>query len=149
MTTGMIRWNPETRLLRGRMDRLFNDMLQDIWGGAGSEEMSSRAWAPLVDVKETETELVFHAELPGMTKDDVEITVEDHVLTLTGERKFEKETKGETYHRVERSYGAFSRSFTLPTTVRTDKVEAKFESGVLAITLPKAEESKPRKIEIR
>lgn len=150
MTTGLIRWNPGTRLRRSRMDRLFNDMLRDYWTDLPeSEEMATRAWAPPVDIRETESALHFTAELPGMSKDDVEITVENNVLTLSGERKFEKETKEETFHRVERSYGVFSRSFTLPATVQTDKVEAKFENGMLTISLPKAEESKPKKIAIR
>ena len=150
MTTGLIRWNPGTHLLRTRMDRLFNEMLRDAWGEAPeTEEMATRAWSPLVDIRETDAALQFHVELPGMSKDDVEITVENNVLTVSGERKFEKETKEQTFHRIERAYGAFSRSFTLPTTVQTDKVEARFESGVLEIALPKAEESKPRKIDIR
>lgn len=150
MTTGLIRWNPGTRLLRSRMDRLFNEMLRDAWDeSTEGEEMTTRAWSPLVDIRETDGALQFHVELPGMNKDDVEITVENNVLTVSGERRFEKETKEQTFHRVERAYGAFSRSFTLPTTVQTDKVEAKFENGVLEIGLPKAEESKPRKISIR
>jgi HSP20 family protein len=150
MTTGMIRWTPEADLLRGRMDRLFNDMLQNMWGGgAASEAMAPRAWAPPVDIRETEEALVFTAELPGLSKEDVEITLESNVLTLAGERKLEKDTKGETWHRVERTYGGFSRSFTLPATVRTDRVEAAFANGVLTVTLPKMEESKPRRISIK
>lgn len=150
MATGLIRWNPEANLLRGRMDRMFNEMLGDIWGqGAGSEEYSARVWAPPVDIRESDEALTFTAELPGLTKDDVSITVENNVLTLAGERKFEKEAKGETFHRVERAYGGFSRSFTLPATVQTDQVEARFEHGVLTISLPKQEESKPRKITIK
>ena len=150
MTTGLMRWNPETDLLRGRMDRLFNEMLGDIWGGrASAEGVAMRTWAPPVDIRETEDALVLTVELPGMSKEEVEITLENNVLTLAGERKFEKEVKGETWHRVERSYGSFSRSFTLPATVRIERVEASFTDGVLAIKLPKVEESKPRKIAIR
>jgi HSP20 family protein len=150
MTTGLIRWSPETDLLRGRMDRLFNDMLGDLWGGrAGAEGIAARVWAPPVDLRETEDALVLTAELPGLTKDDVEITVEHNILTLSGERKLEKDAKGETWHRVERTYGAFSRSFALPATVKTERVEASFADGVLSITLPKIEESKPRKIAIK
>jgi HSP20 family protein len=150
MATGLIRWNPEANLLRGRMDRMFNEMLRDIWGpAAGSEEYSARVWAPPVDIRESDEALTLTAELPGLTKEDVSITVENNVLTLTGERKFEKEAKGETFHRVERAYGGFSRSFTLPATVKTDQVEARFEHGVLTISLPKQEESKPRKIAIK
>lgn len=150
MATGIIRWNPQTHLLRGRMDRLFNEMLRDYWGPeTGSEEVSSRVWAPPVDIREGSDALTLTAELPGLTKDDVSITLENNVLTLSGERKFEKETQGEAYHRIERSYGSFSRSFTLPSTVRTDTVEARFEHGVLTVSLPKQEESKPRKITIK
>lgn len=150
MTTGLIRWNPEADVLRGRVDRLFNQMLQDLWGTTlPAEEVSTRRWAPAVDIKETEDALVLRAELPGLTKDDVKITLENQVLTLSGERKFEKEAKGESYHRIERSYGAFTRAFTLPTHVKTEKVDATFADGVLTVTLPKMEESKPRHIAIR
>ena len=150
MTTTMTRWTPESDVLRSPFDRLFNQMLQSAWGSqAGAEGVSGRAWSPAVDVKETQDALQFHVELPGLKKEDVEITIENNVLTIAGERKFEKETKDENYHRLERSYGAFSRSFTLPTGVRSEQVEAKFENGVLAVTLPKQEESKPRKISIR
>ncbi len=150
MTTTLTRWTPETDLIRSRLDRMFNQMLQDSWGAQlPSEEMTSRAWSPTVDVKETGDTLEFMVELPGLSKDDIEITLENNVLTLSGERKFEKEAKGETYHRMERSYGAFSRSFTLPASFRTDKVDANFAEGVLHIRLPKMEASKPRKISIR
>ena len=150
MTTGLIRWNPEANLVRGRMDRMFNEMLRDLWGpGAGSEEYSAHVWAPPVDIRESGEALTLTAELPGLTKDDVSITVENNVLTLSGERKLEKEAKGETFHRVERTYGSFSRSFTLPATVRTDQVAARFENGVLTISLPRQEESKPHKIAIK
>jgi HSP20 family protein len=150
MTTGLIRWNPESDLLRGRMDRLFNEMVQSVFSPLpASEGVSPRAWAPPVDIRETDEALVLTAELPGMTKEDVEITLENSVLTLSGERKIEKDTKGETWHRVERAYGGFSRSFTLPATVRTDRVEAAFANGVLTVTLPKMEESKPRRISIK
>ena len=150
MTTGLIRWNPETDLLRHRMDRLFNQMLGDVWGApVANEELSTRRWSPVVDIRETDDALVLTAELPGLTKQDVNITLENNVLTLAGERSFEKESKGETFHRIERSYGAFSRSFTLPANVKTEKVEALFGDGLLQVTLPKVEESKPRKIEIK
>lgn len=150
MTTGIIRWNPEADLFRGRMDRMFNEMLQNVWGVAPtSEGVAPRAWAPPVDIRETEEALVLAAELPGLTKEDVEITLENNILTLAGERKLEKDAKGETWHRVERAYGSFSRSFTLPASVRTDRVEAVFADGILTVTLPKMEESKPRRISIK
>ncbi|HLF57052.1 MAG TPA: Hsp20/alpha crystallin family protein [Thermoanaerobaculia bacterium] len=151
MTTAITRWNPETELYRNRLDRMFNQMLQDFWGAQGpSEPVGGRVWMPAVDIKETEEALHFSVELPGMTKEEVAITLENNVLTISGERKFEKETKkGEEYHRLERSYGAFSRSFTVPGGVQTDKVDAKFADGVLTIALPKQENAKPRKIQIR
>jgi HSP20 family protein len=148
MNTGLMRWTPEAEMTRGRMDHIFNDMLRELWGGA-SEGVSSRTWAPAVDIQESADALTITAELPGLKPEEVEITVENQVLNLAGERKFERETKGETLHRVERSYGAFSRSFTLPATVAADKVVATFEHGVLTITLPKADSSKPRKVKIQ
>lgn len=149
MTTGLMRWTPETDLLRNRIDRVFNEMLRDAWGAPLSEPVAGRNWAPAVDIKESDEALTLTAEIPGFDKDQVEITLENNTLTLAGERKFEQESKGETYHRIERSYGSFSRSFTLPATVKTDKVDARFEGGLLTITLPKVEESRPRKIAIR
>ena len=150
MTSAITRWTPETDLVRTRLDRLFNQMLQDAWGTQmPTEGVANRTWTPAVDIKETQEALHFAIELPGMTKDNLEITVENNILTIAGERKFEKETKGEEYHRLERAYGTFSRSFTLPTGVRTDKVEANFENGVLRLDLPKQEGAKPRKITIK
>jgi len=148
MTTALTRWTPETDLFRTRFDRLFNQMLGDIYTPAG-ETMSGRGWMPAVDVRETPEHLTFTVDLPGLSKDDVNLTIENHVLTLSGERKFEKEAKGEEYHRVERSFGSFSRSFTLPSVVQTDKVDASFANGILTISLPKQENAKPRKIAIR
>jgi HSP20 family protein len=150
MNTNLIRFKPETDLLRGRFDRLFNQMVQDAWAGQpAAEGFSGKAWTPAVNIKETDDSLEFSVELPGVPKENVEITVENNVLTIAGERKFEKEVKGENYHRLERAYGAFNRSFTLPAGVRAEKVEAAFDQGVLTIKLPKQEESKPRKISIR
>jgi HSP20 family protein len=150
MTTAMTRWTPESDLFRGRFDRLFNQMIQDFWGHQPQGEgVGGRAWLPPVDVKESQEALQFSVELPGLTKEDIEITLENHVLTIAGERKFEKETKGEEFHRLERSYGHFTRSFTLPSSVRTDKVDANFDNGVLHISLPKQENAKPKKISIR
>jgi HSP20 family protein len=150
MTSAITRWTPETDLVRNRLDRLFNQMLQDAWGTPlQTEGVANRTWTPAVDIKETEEALHFAVELPGMTKENIEITVENNILTIAGERKFEKETKGEEYHRLERTYGTFSRSFTLPTGVRTDKVEANFDHGVLRLDLPKQEGAKPRKITIK
>jgi len=149
MTTGLIRFNPEADLFRGRMDRLFNQMLNHAWSPiAASEEVTNRGFLPAVDIRETPEFLTISAELPGLTKENVQITLENQVLTISGERNFENETKDETCHRIERSYGSFSRSFTLPANLKTDKVDAKFANGVLTIQLPKTEETKPRKINI-
>ena len=101
-----------------------------------------------MDVAETADALTLYAELPGLSREDVDITLENNVLTVRGERKFEKDVKEESFHRIERAYGAFSRSFTLPTNVKNDGVEATFKDGVLTVRIPKAEEAKSRKIAI-
>jgi HSP20 family protein len=141
-----MRWSPETGLGRGQMDRFFHDMLREFWGDASQ---GGRAWSPAVDIQETADALVLTAELPGLSAEQVDVSVENQVLTLSGERKFERDAKGETLHRVERAYGAFSRSFTLPTSVAVDRVEARFENGLLTVTLPKQETAKSRKIAIK
>jgi HSP20 family protein len=127
------------------MNRLFEDMA----ASRGEEkDLATSSWAPAVDIYETENEVVLTAEIPGIEEKDIEIKVEDNTLTLKGERKFEKETKEENYHRIERAYGSFFRSFTLPTYVDQDKVEAEHENGVLKIRMPKRAELKPRKVKI-
>lgn len=149
MTTGLIRFNPEADLYRGRMDRLFNQMLSAAWNPAvATEDVTNRGFLPAVDIRETPEFLTITAELPGLDKKDVQITLENQVLTISGERHFEKETKDETCHRIERSYGGFSRSFTMPANLKTDKVDARFLNGVLTIQMPKTEETKPKKITI-
>ena len=131
------------------MDRLFNDFLSPAslfgrWVGEGLRD----TWMPAVDVQETDTSFVFHAELPGLTKKDIEITLEDNLLTLSGERQFDDREEGRNYHRIERAYGKFSRSFSLPTQVDSSKVAASFKDGILEVEVPKSEEAKPRRIEI-
>jgi HSP20 family protein len=129
------------------MDRLFSHYL----GRTGSEEeaLAPGVWAPAVDIYETDEKLVIKVELPGLKKEDIDIEVRDNTLTLKGERKFEKEIKRENYHRVERAYGSFQRSFTLPSTVKQEAIEASFKEGILEISLPKAEEAKPKQIKIQ
>ncbi len=148
--TSLIRWEPRTGLFRSRLSRLmdeaFNDFLAPL---AGGEETRLGTWTPAVDIRETDEALLFTAELPGMKKEDVEVTVEHNVLTLRGERKFERQEEKESYHRVERVYGQFTRSFGLPANVRTDGVNATFADGVLTVELPKAEDAKPRRVDIR
>jgi len=143
----IIRWDPfrDMTTLRERMNRLFEDMA----ASRGEEkDLTTSSWAPAVDIYETENEVVLTAEIPGIEEKDIEIKVEDNTLTLKGERKFEKETKEENYHRIERAYGCFFRSFTLPAFVDQDRIEAEHENGVLKIRMPKRAELKPRKVKI-
>jgi HSP20 family protein len=143
----IIRWDSfrDMNVLREKMNRLF----EDAFTGRGEEkEITTSTWAPAVDIFENENEVVLTAEIPGIDEKDIEIKIEDSTLTLKGERKFEKETKEENYHRIERSYGSFYRAFTLPQSVDTDKVQAEHENGVLKITLPKRQELKPRTVRI-
>jgi len=114
----------------------------------GEEGLKSGAWVPAVDIYETDQNIVLKAELPGVDPKDVEATVHEGTLYLKGERKYEKEVKEEHYHHIERAYGSFSRSFTLPASVDADKVQAEFKDGVLTLTLPKKEEAKAKKIKI-
>jgi len=131
--------------LRERMNRLF----EDAFAARGEEkELVSGTWTPSVDIYETENELVLSAEIPGLAEKDVEIKIEDNTLTLQGERKFEKETKEENYHRIERAYGSFYRSFTLPNYIDQDKIKAEHENGILKIIMPRKSELKPRKVKI-
>lgn len=143
----IIKWDPfrDILTLRDRMNRLFEDM--SAYRGE-EKDLAASAWAPAVDIYETENEVVLTAEVPGVDEKDIEIKVEDNTLTLRGERKFEKETKEENFHRIERAYGSFFRSFTLPTYVDHDKIEAEHENGVLKIRMPKKLELKPRKVKI-
>ena len=146
MLNNVTRWNPAAAayLTREPLSRLFDTFFNDLQG----EEVSNRSWVPPVDIQETADGYKLQAELPGLTKDDINITLENNVLRLAGERKFEKDVKKENYHRVERTYGTFTRAFALPQQVTAEGVQAAFENGVLTITVPKAEQAKPRKIEI-
>jgi HSP20 family protein len=110
---------------------------------------SQKRWVPAFDIAETETEIVVKAELPGMDVKDIEITLTDGLLTIKGEKKREHEDKRENYHRIERQYGSFSRSVSLSKGVKADAIDAGYKDGVLTVTLPKAEEHKPRKIEVK
>ena len=143
----IVRWEPFTNPMTAHreFDRLFKDAFTPYMG---ESELSTRTWAPPVDIYETENDIVLKAELPGFDPKDVEVKVEDNTLYLKGERKFEKEVNNESYHRVERSYGSFARSFSLPNSISTDKVKAEFKDGLLTLTLPKREEAKPRTVKI-
>ena len=141
----IIKWEPFEGLvnLQDRINRLF----EEAW--APLSKRAERAWSPAVDIYEDEKEIVVKAELPDLEEKDVDVDIQDNVLTIKGEKKQEREEKKGTYHLVETSYGSFSRSFSLPNNVETDKATAKYEKGILKITLPKKEGAKPKKIEIK
>ena len=143
----VVRWDPfrDLGMLQDRMNRLFDDAGR---GWRTDEPAATTSWSPSVDIFETEGEIVAKAELPGMERKDITLHLENNVLTLQGERKFEKETKEENYHRIERSYGHFSRSFSIPATVDDEKIRADYKDGVLKIVLPKKEQAKPKQIKI-
>jgi HSP20 family protein len=127
------------------MNRLFSG----TFSRTNQDEVLRGAWSPSVDIFENKNEIVLEAELPGMNSEDVNISIENNVLTLHGERRFEKKDEIDNFHRVERSYGSFTRSFTLPPTVSSENANAEFQNGVLRLTLAKREEAKPRRIEIK
>ena len=140
----LARWDPfrELDLLQERINRLFDE----AWLRPARRE---RAFVPAVDIYEDENEIVVKCELPDMNEKDIEVKIENNVLTIKGEKKLERVEKKENYHLIESSYGSFSRSFTLPSNVDADKATAKYEKGVLKITLPKKEEAKPKQIEVK
>jgi HSP20 family protein len=144
------RWDPFKELedLQSRLSTLFGRSPVRKEGGK-EEAMTIAEWAPLVDISEDEKEYLVKAELPEIKKEDVKVTVQDDVLTLSGERKLEKEEKGKRYHRVERAYGSFSRSFTLPEDADPTKVNAEFKDGILKVHLGKSEKTKPKSIEVK
>lgn len=144
----IVRWEPfrELSSLQTEMNRLFNAAFDTPGGSTGGG--TARRWAPAMDLLETDDHFVLRADLPGLSEDDVTIELEDSVLTLSGERKSEHEEKREGYYRVERSFGSFSRSLTLPKGVDADAVNASFDRGVLEVRIPKPEQRKPRKIAI-
>lgn len=147
--SGIGRWNPfkEMEELQERMSRAFG--MAPLRGNGGQELMSMAEWAPPVDITEDDKEFLIKAELPGMKREDVKVSVEDGVLTLTGERKSEHEEKTKKQHRIERSYGRFERSFGLPNEADAAKVSAEFKDGVLQVHLPKNPDAKPRSVEIK
>jgi HSP20 family protein len=145
----IIKYDPfrEMRSLQDEVNRLFASSFSR--GNGGESDLMRGAWSPQVDIFENQNEIVLEAELPGMKPEDVDISIENNVLTIHGERKFEKKDENDNFHRVERSYGTFTRSFTLPPTVQSENANAEFENGVLRLTLAKREEAKPRRIEIK
>jgi HSP20 family protein len=143
----IVRYDPfrDLRTLQNEMNRLFSGSLSRT----PNDESLVSGWNPSVDIYESNNELVLEAELPGLKREDFDLSLENNVLTLRGERKFEKRDEGDNYHRVERAYGSFTRSFTLPQTVQGEQAVAEFKDGVLRVTLPKREEVKARRIEIK
>jgi len=148
--SNLTRWDPFRELdeLQGRLSTLFG-RAPVRKEGEREERMTLTDWAPLVDVIEDEREYLVKAELPEVKKEDVKIAVQDDVLTVSGERSQEKEEKGKKFHRIERAYGSFSRSFTLPEDADAAKVAAEFKNGVLLVHLPKSERAKPKSIEVK
>src|ERR687885_562124 len=141
------RYDPfrELRLLQDEVNRLFSNNVSRSFDDEG---LMRGAWTPSVDIYENKDQIVLEAELPGMNREDFELTIENNVLTLRGERRFEKKDEADNFHRVERAYGTFTRSFTLPQTVSTENATAEYKNGVLRVTLQKREEVKARRIEI-
>jgi HSP20 family protein len=141
----IVRWEPfrELSSLQTEMNRLFNAAFDAPPGNGGA-----RRWTPAMDLVETDEDFVLRADLPGMTESDVNIELEDNVLTVSGERKAEHEERREGFYRVERAFGSFARSLTLPRGIDADAVAASFNNGVLEVRVPKPEERKPRKIAI-
>lgn len=143
----LVRYRPVKDLfnMQGEMNRLFNGFLRRV--PAVSEGL--RTFGPDVDIKETDSDVLFSLEIPGMEQKDIKVTVRENVLTLKGEKKRENEVENADYHVSERCFGSFERSFTLPSGVQADKVTAIYNKGVLNITLPKAEEAKPKEIAVK
>jgi len=145
----LTRWEPirEMEDFQNRLSTLFGRPLRRT-DGHGREEITLPEWTPLADITEDDKEYLIKAELPEMRKEEVKVTVENGVLTISGERKFEKEEKKKKYHRVERGYGTFMRTFTLPDDSDPNKVKAEFKNGLLTVHLPKSEKAKPKQIEV-
>ena len=143
MINTLTRWEPlELKEVQDRLSSLFGRRANE------RDDLTLADWAPLADITEDDKEYVIKAELPDVKKEDVKVSVQNGVLTISGERKFEKEEKKKKYHRVERSYGSFVRSFTLPDQADSSKVKAEFKNGMLTVRVPKNEKAKPKQIEV-
>ncbi len=143
----LLRWDPfaDIAQLRDQMNRMFDQSISSY----GREPVSARTWAPPVDITETEDAITLHVEVPGINPEDINIQVEGGTITIKGERKFEKEEKGTQFVRTERTYGLFQRSFTLGLPIKQQEVEATYNDGVLTVMLPKAEEVKPKQVQVK
>ncbi len=143
----LVPWRSHRALMGRPRKDLFNWFSEGFdLPGLWTEE---REWIPAFDVSETDQEIIVKAELPGMKVEDIDITLTDGLLTIKGERKMEKEDKGESFHRIERKFGSFSRNLSLGVEVRADSIDANYSDGILTVTLPKAEETKPKRIEVK
>ena len=142
------RYDPfrDLRTLQEEVNRLFTGSVPRSFDDEG---IARGAWSPSVDIYENKEQIVLEAELPGMKRDDFDLSIENNVITLRGQRQFEKKDESDNYHRVERAYGSFARSFTLPNTVSAEGANAEYKNGVLRVTLPKREETKARRIEVK
>jgi len=144
------RWSPMKELeeMEKRLSTIFGKT-PSATSGDKKEAIAVAEWSPLVDITEDEKEYVVKAEIPEMKKEDIKLNVHDDLLTITGERKYEKEEKGKKYHRVERAYGSFMRSFTLPEDAESSKVSAEYKDGLLKVHIPKSEKAKPKTTEVK
>lgn len=147
----LVRIDPfrDLRTVHDRIDRLFNEAVTRPGSATSEEEPLRASWLPAVDVHENEHEITLRAELPGMKEDDIELTMDKGRLTVQGEKRLEKEDTDGQYRRIESSYGSFYRSFPLPDTIDQDNINARFDHGVLYVTLPKVEAAKPKRIELK
>ena len=142
----LVKWNPNSHMLTG-FDRMLDDFFNDGWNVPAVTRNSN--WLPSVDIRETDDTFTITADLPGLKKKDVKITVNDSMLEISGERSYENKEDNGSYHRRERSYGSFQRSFHLPETVKEDKITASFKDGILLVAVPKSEEVKPKGYEVK
>lgn len=151
----LVRWSPARDLatfpsdvlnIQREINRMFSSFFRS---DSEDDSLGTTTWNPAVDIAEHDDEYTVKVELPGVAKDDVKIVIQENMLTIRGEKKQEKESKGANYHRVERSYGAFQRSLSLPSTVKGDKIDANFKDGLLSVVLPKAEAAKRKEIEVK
>ena len=149
----LVKWNPARELLN--VEREFNKLFNTFnrrFGfddGMMNEDLENAVWSPFTDITENKDQYILKMDLPGVSKDNLKLSYQDGELIISGERKQEKEDKDSKYHRIERNYGKYYRSFTLPQTIQADKINAEFKDGQLTITVPKSEEAKPKELEIK
>ena len=149
----LVKWNPARELLN--VEREFNKLFNTFNNRFGfdestmNEELENAVWSPLTDISENKDQYILKLDLPGVSKENLKLNFHDGELIISGERKQEKEDKDSKYHRIERTYGKYYRSFTLPQTIQADKINAEFKDGQLTITVPKSEEAKPKELEIK